>query len=406
MKPILNSMKNILRFDLKSIWTRRSSTLLLLGIGLSLLSVALRFFPEMYRLLLSTEVKGAVDLILRHGEVQRWFAGLPVYTSRSHSGYPPASYVMLFPLLGLLDAQATRWLWAAITLVELSCLAIWTIRFTGTTARLEKVLIVLTFFSAYPITVTLGNGQLGIHMLMMFLCGMLLLYRGTDWRTDCAAAIFLLLASTKPSFSAPLYWTVLFAVGRLRPIVLAGCGYVLLTGLALAFQPEPILQIFSDFIRCNAAVIHNDGAAHIAAWLHWLGLSEWTAAVSLAMFLALGVWVFRNRRTNVCLLLGVSAIVARLWTYHRMYDDLLVLIPMIALLRLLREYSLTGNQKVVAGCLLGTSWLAMHMPASTPNYQFPWNLPYEIGWPVIWGAMLVLLAYVIWKHTPIARAQH
>jgi hypothetical protein len=73
---------------------------------------------------------------------------------------------------------------------------------------LEKLLIILTFFSVYPITVTLGNGQLGIHMFTLFWCGLLLLKRGTGWRTDLLAAVLLILALTKPSFSAPLYWIV------------------------------------------------------------------------------------------------------------------------------------------------------------------------------------------------------
>jgi hypothetical protein len=380
---------------IKGIWTRHSSMFLRLAIGLSLLSIAFRLFSESYRLLLSTEHAGAVDLLLRHGEIQRWFEGLPVYINKKHTGYPPASYVLLFPFLGFLSAQAARWLWWVITLVELSFLALWTIRFTHTTARLEKILVFLTFISAYPITVTIGNGQLGIHILTMFLCGLLLLQRGSDWRSESLASVFLLLASTKPSFSAPLYWIILFAVGRLRPIIFVGAGYVLLTGLALAFQPDPYLQIFADFFRHNAEVIDTDGAAQIAAWMNALGLRQWTPVITLGLFFALGVWVLLNRRGNLWLLLGVSAIVARLWTYHRMYDDLLVLVPMIALLRLLRDYALTVDQKTIGGCLLGISWLALQMPASTYKFPFPWNMPYEMGWPAIWGSMLFYLIYMV-----------
>jgi hypothetical protein len=398
---VTNRLIDNLFSKIHSTWTRYSSTLLYLAIGLALLSVALRFFPELYRLLFVTEHSGAVDLRLRYGEIQRWFVGLPVYTDPSHAGYPPASYVLLYPFFGLLDESATRWLWGAVSLVELSLLAVLTIRFTETTTRLEKLLIVLTFISVYPITVTLGNGQLGIHVFTLFWCGLLLLTRRTDWRIDLLAAVLLIFALVKPSFSVPLYWIVLFALGRLRPMVLVGFGYILLTGFALAFQPDPRLPILIDFFKYNADVINSAGGAHIAVWMRLLGLSEWTTVASLIMFFVLGTWVFWNRRANIWLLLGASAIVARLWTYHRMYDDLLILFAMIALLQWLRKNGTSGTLAVFGGCLVGAAWLAMQMPASTVTFPFPWNLPYEIGLPLIWGSMLFLLVYLVWHERTI-----
>ena len=46
-------------------------------------------------------------------------------------------------------------------------------------------------------------------------------------------------------------------------------------------------------------------------------------AISLILLGGLGAWVYRFRRVDVWLLIGVSAVIARLWTYHRTYDDLL-----------------------------------------------------------------------------------
>ena len=384
-----------------STWTRYASTFLYFAIGLAVLSILLRLLSESYRLIFSVDRVGAVDLRLRYDEIRQWFAGLPVYTSPVHTGYPPASYLMLVPFFGLLDMSSTRWLWEIITLAELALLAVITIQFMHTTARLERLVIILTWFSVYPITVTLGNGQLGIHVFILFWSGLLLLRHNSNWRFDFWGALLLTMALVKPSFSAPLFWLVLFALGRLRPMILVAVVYAGLTWVALLFQPEPRWQALVDFFKYNADVINKDGGAHIAVWMRLLGLNEWTTFVSLGMFMLLGLWVWRNRHADIWLVLGVSAIVARLWTYHRMYDDLLILFPMIALWRWIKQNPSHSIRQVLAGCLIGAAWLAMQMPASTVTFPFPWNLPYEIGLPIIWIAMLVLLDYIV-RHERIS----
>ena len=382
---------------IRSIWVRHSSAILGIAVGLTLVSIVFRLLPELDRLLLSNAYNGAIDLRLRHGEIGRWFAGLPVYADRRHAGYPPASYVLLFPFLGWLGEYGARWLWGALTVAELSLLSILTIRFIGTTKRLEKLLIVLTLFSAYPITVTLGNGQLGIHIFTLFLCAMLLVECRATWRIDVAASVLLIFAATKPSFSAPLYWIVLFALGRLRPIFLVMGSYVSLTAFALMFRPESISNMLHDFIEHNREVIGTSGGAHIAVWMRFIGLSDWTSIASLGLFVALGCWVYSNRRADRWMLLGVSAVVARIWTYHRMYDDLLILFAMLPLARWLRRSSVPDNVRVLGALLFSAAWFSLFIPASTINYPFPWNLPYEIGLPLIWIAMLFFLAGIIHK---------
>ena len=52
------------------------------------------------------------------------------------------------------------------------------------------------------------------------------------------------------------------------------------------------------------------------------------------MFVALGVWLYRHRRVDLWLQLGVIAVVARLWAYHRLYDDVLVVLALVALFRI------------------------------------------------------------------------
>ena len=65
-----------------------------------------------HRLVLDTGPTRAIDLRLRIREVVAWFDGVPVYETMSDAVYPPASYVMLWPVLGLLDMGAARVAWA------------------------------------------------------------------------------------------------------------------------------------------------------------------------------------------------------------------------------------------------------------------------------------------------------
>ena len=62
-----------------------------------------------------------------------------------------------------------------------------------------------------------------------------------------------------------------------------------------------------------------------------LRLLKWQTPASLLVLFLLGCWTLRHRAGDVGLIFGVTAIVARFWTYHRVYDDLLILLPMVAL---------------------------------------------------------------------------
>jgi hypothetical protein len=100
------------------------------------------------------------------------------------------------------------------------------------------------------------------------------------------------------------------------------------------------------------------------------------------MFAALGVWTYRYRHADRWVLVGVAALVARMWTYHRVYDDVLILLPELALFRIAKQ-SLSPDERTIAGLLLGLSALAMLCPG--------WLLdePQQRAW--IWTSSHVVL---------------
>ncbi len=62
--------------------------------------------------------------------------------------------------------------------------------------------------------------------------------------------------------------------------------------------------------------------------------------------------------------MGVAALIARAATYHRWYDDLLLLLPLIALFRLAKMEGQSPRVAVGAGALFGALWLSLLAPGA------------------------------------------
>jgi hypothetical protein len=379
--------------DLRAWWAQYAAIILRLAVAFMFGGASVRLLSESRRLLFDTGRFGAIDLRLRYGDVARWFAGMPVYTGRSHAGYPPASHVLLWPFLGWLGEWQARWFWGLTTVIALAGLAVVAIRQTRAETLIQRVLVALIFVSTYPAPITIGNGQLGIHVLTAMLCGLLLIRRDRTpcWRDDLIATVLLLLAATKPSLTAPMFWVAVFVPGRLRPMLLVGTSYVLLTLFAASFQPDPLVKLFTDLARVSAEVMGHYRTPNLAAWMSLLGLQRWTLFASAAALVLCGVWIYLHRRADFWVLVGVSAIVARLWTYHQLYDDLLIFPAMIALYRIARGGESADGSDVIASVLLAVTLMGQLAPGRLHVYPYPWHLLYAIGEPMIWITVLGFL---------------
>ena len=378
--------------DLRT-WPTRHGGLLRVVVVLLIPVAVVRMAYGWWRLVAMPPPEGAYDLRLLYAAVQQWFAGLPVYTYIDHSGYPPASLVMLWPLLGWVGEWQARWLWAITALIALGGFALLLIKATDVRTRAERLVVVLGLISIYPTGILIGNGQFALHLLPILILGLVLIKpeRQPTWQTDVVAALLLLLALVKPSLTIPFYWLVLFLPGRIRPMTLVGSGYVLLTILAAPFQREPLWAQFHDLFVWDSFAVSTHGNADVAFWLRFFGLQGTIMFASLGILLIFGLWVSKNRHVDFWVLMGVGAIVARMWTYHMMYDDLLIVLPMIALFRIARNDSLADNRNVIAGLLLVITWAALEAPASLARLPLPWNLVYNVGQTLIWLVDLFFL---------------
>jgi len=350
----------------------------------------LRWKYELHRLLFETSHNGAIDLGKRFFEVSQWFAGNPV----SGSVYPPASYVILWPFLGWLDFTSARWLWTFTMLGALTWLIIIVVRESLAKTFLERLFLILLILSMNSTSVTIGNGQLGIHILPLLIYGLLMIQMDQKtWLMDLIISLLILFCLVKPSFTAPFFWILLCKRKGLRPAVMIIVMYVFLNLFAVSFQGIGISvltkKLASTSIR--GALASKWGYANLHQWMNGIGLGKWTPYASLSVLFLLGFWLYQHRNKDLWLLMGVTAIISRIWTYHALYDDILILIPVVAVFRIAKQGTFQGGKDVKACILLVMSWFSMLSPARLLIFPPPWNLMFKTGQTIVWFAILVFL---------------
>ncbi len=372
---------------------------------------------QFWRLVLSSRLgNGAVDLRLRWSEVSWWFAGFDIYgEAASDAVYPPASYLMLSPLLGALSLSAVRWSWGFFTLLTLCALVVLFVRSSGATSRKEKLLLALVMLAAYPVGATVGNGQTGLVVVLCLLAALPLVaerHRSLG-RTAWISALFL-IALVKPSITAYFFWIVAFAAGSLRPSLMICVGYALMTFGASLFQsrgPIELMRLWLGRGRIGAIYGSRFGEGSIKpaqyseheslqitsinlhSVLSYFRHVDLIFPATLLVLGALGLWVWLYRKGPIWILIGVSALVARFGMYHGWYDDVILLLPLIALYRIFKGEGSPGPRfRLAAGILLTTMSASLLAPGGVYSLPFPWNNVSVILQTLIWlGVLLFLL---------------
>jgi hypothetical protein len=383
----------------------RLPVILLAVASLLMLGAALFRLPqEFVRQITEPAGLGGMDLKLRWLEVHRWFAGLPVYGSLEHADYPPASYAILWPALGWLDMEAARWFWAATTAVVLTVLCAQLLRGSLAATRWEKAFVILLPLAGFPTAASVRLGQLGLHVIVLTLGGLLMIGRGPSrWPRDLAAAALLLPTLVKPTLSVPFFALGLLLPGGVRPVVLAAVGYGLLTLVAAGFQHADPVSLLGLWLQQRGEI--DTAAAHgnLHASMEAAGLGDWMGFASLAALAALSLWVLNNRRADIWLLLAVTAFTARMFAHHRHYDDALVLIPMVALFRGSHQDGRSA-WGLLGLWLLAALWAFSVAPAQILSLAWPWGDLFKIAKTAAWLAALAFLIARTGRRTPVATA--
>jgi hypothetical protein len=357
---------------------------------------ASRLAYQFWRLLIDTGDNGALDLRMLHEWTALWFAGEPLVVYN----LLPGTYPLLWPLTGWLSFGAARWFW--LVLYVISFFWLFGIIKSGVALRERKETVFLALFllAMYPTSIIVGNGQLTLFIIPAVLAAILLGQERPSPGREAAITLLLLFSAIKLPISAPFFLVAFISVRAYRPVVLAIVGYVLLTLLAVHFRSGGLLTNIELWIRDSSKLAALGGYGNIHKWLSAAGLSDFILPASFALLIALAAWLYRNRRADIWIALGVTAMVARLWTYHRLYDDLLIIIPMIALFRIFKSGLLSCRERIAAAALLFISWLALLSPGFFLQLGPPLGTIFRTGQVTVW---LLLLAFLLYHASTMER---
>ncbi len=389
-------------------------------------AVLSRWPYELHRLLFSTGELAAIDLRQRFAEVQLWFAGEHIYNQLPSAVYPPASYAIMWPFMGHPSWELAKWVWALSSVVLLGIL----IRLMLSAGKISRPRYVwfwsLFFFAHYATGITIGNGQLTIHIMAALAgCAVLLSDRQVNWRTSLAIGALAALAIIKPTVSLPFMWLILFVPRSLWPAIFTVAVYGGLAVLAGLFQARNLVQLHRDWLALGlqgaawssragstalspdvSSLLNDDiplfgddiGYGDLHSLLGIFDLGHLAMPLSLGLLGIFGVWVYCHRRCNVWTLMGAAAVISRLWTYHRVYDDMLAIFALFAIviaLQKLPEALGPRATKLGYGLVAATIFCSL-VPASLRLLPTPLDLPFKFGQMALWLTMLGYLLYVAW----------
>jgi hypothetical protein len=381
---------------LRSLWDDHGNLVFKSAVLLMTIAALIWLGYEFWRLVWQSGEMGAIDLRQRHDEIQAWFAGKPVYGKIVTAVYPPASYAILWPLMGWLTVTAARWFWAATTAIALVWTVFLCVRESGAHTPLQRTFVGLMPLSMYATGATIGNGQLLVHILPVLVAGLLLLKSEESSRhQDLLAGALVLIALVKPTITAPFFWMVLFVPARLRPAMIVSIGYVALSFFAALFQKTGLFTLLFKWSDRAAVGVEwgtaRGGVANQHSWLETIKLEGLEGPSSLIALIILGFWIYRYRRADIWILMGVTALVARFWTYHMWYDDLLILLPMVTLFRIANQHAPVAAADRLAGPLLAITILTLLAPGGLYLLPMPWNKLYVVLQTITWAAVFIFL---------------
>lgn len=345
-------------------------------------AAAVRLGIEVHRLLFEPE--GPIDLLLMRKLIRDWLADTRIYVNFRGTVHPPITFLLLWPLFGWAQGELARWFYLLVAAAVTAALAALLVRESGATGRADRILLATIVVVCYPTAITIGNGQITLHVVLVTLASVLIALRKPPgvWR-DVALGFLFLWALVKPNMSLPFFWVIAFTRGWTRPAAIALVSYLGLSAVSVWLHGtglDGVRALVAAWYAKGEVGFSHTGYGNLHEWMGDAGLEDWIFPASGVVFALQGLWAWRHRRVDPWVGIGVAAIVARLWAYHREYDDLLLVLPLIAL------YRLAQGPEPVARALFALGSVALLAPITPLREYASWALV------TLWLCQLVFLA--------------
>jgi hypothetical protein len=319
----------------------------------------------------------AVDLKNRDME-QALFAEGKNPLDQMVGSQPPWAYAFGM-LLTWPEWPAVRVYWAIINAIALAFLMLWAYRQPRDATIETRLLLAAAVFAFGGSCTATEVGQISI-IVTALLAGALWCDRtGREYLCGLLVAF----AMIKPTIAAP-FALALIVAARYRAAATAAAYGAVATGITWIVTRTSPLHMLQQMAH-GAANYITDGTLGLMDVAAMLGASP-EAAVWLPLIVAVpGLLLMLSGRSSLGLCFAVATVWARLWTYHKSYDDVMLVFLLVPLgvLALGRVRSTTA---AIAFCTMGAlAWIPGGLLA-LPQVQI---LQFAV-----WPAALVLLLHL------------
>lgn len=293
---------------------------------------------------------GAIDLKSRYHEQNWFYYGGQIYDVRCP--YPPFSYAFFRFYFGLFSLNVAKNWWMLTMLGNLLFISFVLVKVSFAKFKEDKRILWVLPSCLYSAGACIGNGQKSL-LVMAGLIGVpfLLQEKLSLKMRDFLIVLFLCFASIKPNISLPFF--ILFFTQRdlLRPLLLFSLFYSVVTILFSRYQGVGAIAVIKKWLGAaiSASSLTDDHYSHSniqtvikslaenpnvplveqADYLSKLNLYSSFTLVSIA-----AIWFLYNRRGNLWNNLALASLVSMSWTYHGWYDEVLLIFPIVALIRI------------------------------------------------------------------------
>jgi hypothetical protein len=391
---------------------RNKLNLLYFSIAVLSLIAFTKIFDEFYRLVLLDSNNSAIDLKIIKRGIRLWFSDKAVPKELKDAMYPPASYAMLWPLIGWLKLSIARIVWTFTLIPSLVLVSYIFVKHSLARGTEESFLALIIPLSLNSVGITIGNGQLGIQALVLMIIALLMLRKKEkNIVNDILISIVTVFALIKPSVTAPFFWIFIFVYPNYRIVLYTVGIYLILTIIPFHFRGMSIFdylfydknaleissmvkQTYKNLVSGTIYGSAGGGYANLHSLFGYLGLSRLNLIASFVMLIMFGFWTLLNRKADFWLLMAVTALFSRFWMYHRAYDDILLIVPMITLFRLIKLEHISFHIRQISLVLLIITTIAMLVPARM-QIIYPFSYLFIWGHIIIWLALLFFFLYLI-----------
>jgi hypothetical protein len=241
-------------------------------------------------------------------------------------GYPPWTWLAGTLFMWPSNWTAVRYYYAACLLLALTVIGLQAARYGRVGGRSTAALFFVAAIAPFSIHSTMGLGQYGI-VVLTFLLGALWC---DEHQRPFLCGLLMGIALLKPTLSLP-FLIPLLVKQRWLSLVTAGLYVCCASGFTWWMTgTDPLTMTREMFAASNRWGV--DTGVDIVAFLSTFIPRDIAMKVTALSVVAVSLVVmYCWRRASMLTLFGVAAVTARLWSYHRGYDDLIGVFVMLAL---------------------------------------------------------------------------